>query len=124
MKYVFIILFGVCCNIVFATSYTYSPSQLSTIKTQLNGNLNAGDIVYLDDGTYTDFQVTFRGTGTETSPITLKAKNQGKAILTGKLNLKISGKYLVIDGLVFKDGEAASGDIVEFRSNSSTFADN
>jgi len=109
---------------VFATVYTYSPAQLSAIKTQLNGNLNAGDTVYLDDGVYTDFQASFRGNGTETSPLTLKAKNQGKAILTGKLNLKISGNYLIVDGLVFKDGEAASGDIVEFRTNSTTFANN
>jgi len=124
MKYILITLFWACCNMVFAAVYTYSPSQLSAIKTQLNGNLNAGDTVYLDDGVYTDFQVSFRGNGSETSPVTLKAKNPGKAILTGKLNLKISGNYLVVDGLVFKDGEAASGDIVEFRTNTTTFANN
>ncbi|MDR2475617.1 MAG: T9SS type A sorting domain-containing protein [Bacteroidales bacterium] len=113
-----------CCITVFATTYTYTPSQLSALKTQLDSKLQAGDIAYLEDGTYTDFQVTFKGNGTESSPITLKARNPGKAILTGKLNLKISGKYLIIDGLVFKDGQAASGDIVEFRTSSSSFANN
>jgi poly(beta-D-mannuronate) lyase len=124
MKPVYITwLAGWWCMTAFATVYTYTPSQLSALKTQLDGKLQAGDIVYLEDGTYTDFQVTFRGTGSEASPVTLKAKNQGKVILTGKLNLKMSGQYLIVDGLVFKNGQAANGDIVEFRTGSSTFAD-
>ncbi len=125
MKYLSIILL-IFCGIAsaFATTYTYSSSQLSTIKTQLDGKLKAGDMVVLEDGTYSNFQVSFTGTGTESQSIILKAKNPGKVILTGKLSLKMSGKYLVVDGLVFKDGLAASSDIVEFRTSSFVFANN
>ncbi len=115
---------GFLCANLFATDYSYTSSQLSELKTKLNGQLKAGDVVYLEDGTYTNLQVTFTGAGTEANPITLKARNEGKAILTGKLNLKIGGTYTIVNGLVFKDGQAASGDIIEFRTSSSSFANN
>ncbi|WP_163270241.1 polysaccharide lyase 6 family protein [Dysgonomonas sp. 511] len=105
--------------------YIYNPSQANELKAILNGKLVAGDIVYLADGTYKDLQLTFTGKGTASKPIVLKAKNPGKVILTGALNIKIGGEYLVVDGLVLKDGQAASGsDIIEFRSSSSNFASN
>jgi len=124
-----IILISIFIAFVFqyavSAEYSYSPSQLSAIKSKLNGNVNAGDIVYLEDGTYNDFQIVFKGTGTQSNPIILKAKNPGKAILTGKLNIRIGGSHLIVDGLVLKDGMAANGtDIVEFRSSTSAFAYN
>ena len=119
----FVLLF-ICANI-FSAEYTYTPSTISELKAKLNGNLQPGDIVYLNDGIYPNFQVIFSGSGTQTNPITLKSKNAGKAILTGNLNIKIGGDYLIVDGLVLKDGMAANGtDIIEFRTSSSTFAYN
>jgi len=123
-QFCLLVLFAFLWANVSSAEYTYTPSQLSSLKSKLNGGLSPGDVVYLSDGTYTDFQVTFKGEGTASNPITLKAKNQGKVILTGNLNLKMGGNYLVVDGLVFKDGMAASGDIIEFRSGTSAFAYN
>lgn len=123
MKYIYSFLLAILfCPQLFAAEYTYNPSQLTALKTALNGKLSPGDIVYLADGIYTDFQVTFKGEGTSAKPITLKAKNPGKVILTGQLNIKMSGNYLVVDGLVLKDGMAAKNDIIEFRTNTTTFA--
>lgn len=107
------------------TEYTFNPSQMAELKTQLKGKFKAGDVVYLEDGTYKDFQVVFTGTGRSNAPITLKAKNPGKAILTGGISIKIGGTFLIVDGLILKDGYAASGnDIIEFRTSSSNFAYN
>lgn len=115
----------VCSNIAStarAVEYSYSPGQYTSLKAKLNNQLQPGDVVMLEDGTYSDFQVSFIANGTADRPITLKARNEGGVVLTGKLNVKISGHYLIVDGLILKDGEAASGDIVEFRSSSSSFA--
>jgi len=105
--------------------YTYNPSQASELKTILKGKLKAGDVVYLEDGTYNDFQIVFTGNGQSNEPITLKTKNPGKVILTGDLSIKIGGTFLIVDGLILKDGKAASGnDIIEFRTSSTNFAYN
>lgn len=126
MKHFFVYIFlFLTSQSLLSAEYTYGPTQISALKSKLNGNLSSGDIVYLEDGTYNDIQLVFSGNGTQTKPITLKAKNQGKVIFTGKISLKIGGNYLVVDGLVLKDGMAADGtDIVEFRSSSSNFANN
>ncbi|MFV0467708.1 MAG: chondroitinase-B domain-containing protein [Dysgonomonas sp.] len=119
------IFFLVLCSGLFSAEYTYTPSQISSLKAKLKDGLLPGDIVYLADGTYSDFQVVFSGSGTAINPITLKAKNEGKVVLTGNINLKIGGSYLVVDGLTLKDGMAANeGDIIEFRTSSSVFANN
>jgi len=98
---------------------------MAELKTKLKGKLKAGDVVYLEDGTYKDFQVVFTGNGRSDEPITLKAKNPGKVVLTGDLSIKIGGTFLIVDGLVLKDGKAASGnDIIEFRSSSTNLAYN
>lgn len=119
------VCFILFCQYSVSAEYSYDSSQISALKTKLNGNLSAGDVVYLEDGTYNNLQIVFKGNGTASSPITLKAKNQGKAIITGEISIKIGGRYLVVDGLLLKDGMAANGtDIVEFRSSTSSFANN
>lgn len=105
-----------------AAVYSYSPEQMEALKAKLHNRLSPGDIVYLEDGTYTDCQFSFIGKGTADKPITLRARNVGSVVLTGKLSLKISGEYLIVSGFILKDGEAASNDIIEFRSSSTSFA--
>lgn len=111
-------------NNLLATEYTYSSSQQSALKTKINGALQPGDIVYLENGTYSNCLLLFKGEGTENKPITLKAKNPGKVIFNGQVKLQISGQYLVVDGLVFKDGIAVNSDLVEFRTSSTVLANN
>lgn len=124
MRYILIILllfFGIA---VFGAEYAYTPAQTSAMRSKINGNLAAGDIVYLENGTYTDCLLTFKGNGTAANPITLKARNAGGVVFTGSLRLQISGSYLIADGLVFKNGTASNSDIIEFRTSSSVFANN
>ncbi|WP_163319666.1 chondroitinase-B domain-containing protein [Dysgonomonas sp. 520] len=124
-KTIFILFFIFFCSNIFSAEYVYNSTQVSALKNKINGKLSAGDIVYLADGTYNNLQLVFTGKGTESKPIVLKAKNPGKVILTGGISIKISGTYLVVDGLVLKDGMAATGsDIIEFRTSSTAFAYN
>lgn len=84
--------------------------------------LVAGDIVTLANGTYQDFEILFTGSGTKAKPITLTAETKGKVILSGQSNLRLAGKFLVVSGLVFKNGFTPSSEVIAFRRNKSDFA--
>ena len=66
--------------------------------------LKAGDIVVMQSGRWHDQQIRFTAKGTLQQPIVLKAQKPGKTRLTGYSFLKIYGKHLMIDGLLFTDG--------------------
>ena len=85
-------------------------------------NLSAGDEIVLADGIWNNFEIVFKGEGTEQSPITLKAQTKGKVILTGQSNLRLSGKHLFVNGLVFKDGYTPSNSVITFRTDKETLA--
>lgn len=75
-----------------------------------------GDVLVMQDGTWTDQEIDFAARGSEDAPITLRPQTPGGVTLTGKSELKISGRYLVVDGLQFRDGALrSSSHIVEFR---------
>lgn len=67
-------------------------------------NAVAGTTILLADGTYSQsgsFAITDKN-GTETNPITIKAVNQGQAILTGRAGFSINNSsYVVIQGMKF-----------------------
>ncbi len=77
-----------------------------------------GDVVVMANGVWRDAQIVCEGIGTEDLPVTLRAEERGKVILTGRSNLRIAGRYLVVDGLVFMDGYSSGGGVVDFRNGS------
>lgn len=102
-----------------AEEYTISSSiELNNLS------LSAGDVVTMTNGIWDNQELSFKGSGTENSPITLKAETQGEVILTGFSKLALAGEYLVVDGLTFKDGELEGDPVVSFRTSSSSMANN
>jgi poly(beta-D-mannuronate) lyase len=81
-----------------------------------------GDVVKLANGTYQDFEILFTGKGKKSAPITLTAETKGQVVLSGQSNLRLAGEYLVVSGLVFKDGYTPSSEVIAFRRNKSDFA--
>ena len=79
--------------------------------------LQPGDTVTLADGEWRDFQILFTGEGRQGSPITLTAQTPGGVILTGRSNLRMSGSYLVVSNLVFRDGWSPTGEVISFRQS-------
>ena len=63
-----------------------------------------GDTLVMNDGTWTDAEIDFVGVGTADGPITLRPQTAGGVLLTGVSQMRISGSYLVVSGLHFKDG--------------------
>lgn len=83
-----------------------------------------GDVITLADGTWSDFEILFKGKGEEDNPITLTAQTKGGVILSGQSNLRLSGEYLVVSGLVFKDGYTPTKEVIAFRENKANLAYN
>ncbi|PZX49821.1 polysaccharide lyase 6 family protein [Algoriphagus chordae] len=89
----------------------------STIST-----LKAGDTLLLANGVWKDAELIFEGKGTADSLIVLMAETPGEVFLEGKSNLSIAGEYLVVNGLVFRNGFTPSGEVISFRTDSKNLA--
>lgn len=77
----------------------------------------AGDRVVLANGEWRDFEIVLTGKGREDAPITLTSQEAGKVLLTGQSSLRIGGEYIVVRGLVFRDGYSPRGEVISFRRN-------
>ncbi|MDP2038475.1 MAG: chondroitinase-B domain-containing protein [Ignavibacteria bacterium] len=95
----------------FVTTSTELSSAISLSK--------PGDVIVMKNGIWQNVLINFQNDGNSSFPITLKAEKKGEVIISGKSNLRIAGNYLVVDGLVFKNGYSASSQaVVEFRTSS------
>ena len=65
-----------------------------------------------------------QGIGQKDKPITLTAEEKGKVFITGLSNLRLAGEYLVVSGLVFKDGYTPTSEVISFRRNKENLANN
>ncbi|GAA0854720.1 polysaccharide lyase 6 family protein [Aliiglaciecola litoralis] len=82
---------------------------------EISPNLVAGDTVVLKNGIWTDFEILLQGRGAADAPITLTAETKGEVVLSGQSNLRLAGQYLVVSGLVFKNGYTPSSAVIEYR---------
>ena len=79
-----------------------------------------GDTLVMRNGVWRDASLLFRGTGKPDAPITLRADTPGEVVLSGTSKLSIAGRYLVVQGLLFKDDAPTakkSGPVVSFRGD-------
>ncbi len=85
-------------------------------------SIEAGDSIVLANGVWSDFEIVFQGKGTEKEPITLTAEEKGKVIISGQSNLSLAGEYLVVSGLVFKNGYTPTSSVITFRKSKTELA--
>ena len=78
-------------------------------------DLEPGDTIMLANGEWRDFEILFTGVGTPERPITLTAETRGEVLITGQSNLRMAGEYLVVSGLVFRDGYTPTNTVISFR---------
>jgi poly(beta-D-mannuronate) lyase len=83
-----------------------------------------GDEIVLSNGIWNNAQITFYGLGTELQPITLRAEEQGKAIIEGESYLHLGGQHLIVEGLYFKNGYSPKSSIIGFKINEDSTAFN
>ena len=87
-------------------------------------SLQPGDSIVLANGRWENFEILFSGTGTEEAPIRLSAETPGKVLLTGQSNLRLSGEWLDVSGLVFTDGFTPTREVISFRRTKGDLANN
>ncbi|TBN03659.1 alginate lyase [Hyunsoonleella flava] len=123
MKRIFFLVFAfalVSCSKISKNSEVI-VTNFSELKISIE-NARPGDIITMANGVWKDIQIIFNAEGTEQAPIILKAESPGKVFIEGVSNLKFGGKYLVVDGLHFRNGFSPDKAVVDFRVNDSIIA--
>ena len=110
---------SVCISLVFASYDANATTYQVGSAAEINAlpDLSPGDVVIMKNGAWTNQTVIFKGEGTESNPIVLKAETPGQVVLTGTSTLSIAGNYLQVESLKFIYGTAA-GNVIEFRRGS------
>ena len=105
-------------TLVHPTSAAIIPVRSAAeIRTAMS-SAQPGDTLLMQEGTWVNQHISFVGNGTELDPIVLRAETVGSVVLTGTSTLRISGEWLVVDGLVFNEGYTFSSPVIEFRATS------
>ncbi|MCL4106174.1 UNVERIFIED_CONTAM: hypothetical protein GTU68_058480 [Idotea baltica] len=104
-----------------ATAREYRVSNQQEYR-QASENLEAGDTVVLANGVWQDFEIVFEGVGSKDKPIVLTAQDKGQVVISGMSNLRLAGEYLLVSGLVFKNGQTPSEAVISFRKNNDELA--
>ncbi|GAA3512140.1 hypothetical protein GCM10022393_27350 [Aquimarina addita] len=86
--------------------------------------VSPGDHIILKNGEWKNVNLIVHGQGTLELPITIEAEASGNVIISGDSSLKMTGTYLIVKGLWFKDGYTSGNAVISFRNNSSEFATN
>lgn len=101
---------------ISAYSNEYKVSSAEEIKKMLK-DIQPGDTITLSNGIWMNQEIIFTAFGKSDYPILLRAETPGKVIMTGYSSLKLAGEYLIVDGLLFKDGAVEKGAVIEFRTS-------
>ncbi|GAB7255897.1 chondroitinase-B domain-containing protein [Polaribacter sp. OB-PA-B3] len=104
----------ISCNETSVNSILVNDSSelLDAIK-----ELKAGDEIVMANGTYKDVEIKLIGEGTESDPIKLKAETPGEVFIEGASSLEISGNYIEVSGLFFRNGHSPKTNVIAFRTS-------
>lgn len=115
------ILFFISCDkIAIHTIHVNNSSELIDAAK----NAKSGDHIIIKNGVYKDVAIKFIGEGTEDNPINLSAETAGQVFLEGTSSLEISGNYLHVDGLFFRNGYSLKDNVIAFRTGTKKVANN
>jgi poly(beta-D-mannuronate) lyase len=107
---------NIISNQILVHTVTEFDQAVSTAK--------PGDVIVLANGVWKDAELVFQGKGSQDNPITLTVEEKGKVTLEGNSNLQLAGEYLVVEGLVFKNGYTPTNAVISFRKNKEELANN
>ena len=111
--------------LLFISFSGFSRRTVVSTATEINNTFwIAGDTIVMKNGTWINQAISLRADGTVDQPIVLMAESSGNVVLTGTSKMAFAGKYLVINGLYFKDGTLSGSDVISFRTSSSSLAEN
>ncbi len=117
MYRVFAVIFVVCFFCIDLSAKDFLVENIKTLHKTIK-KVKSGDVIIMKDGIWSDVDIIFNAEGNKTTPITLRAEHQGKVIISGKSSLVIRGDHLIIDGLVFRDGQPSHTRLITFGKKS------
>ncbi|MFM1970505.1 MAG: hypothetical protein RL731_327, partial [Bacteroidota bacterium] len=90
--------------------------SVSTTQELVNSGLQAkaGDTVVIKSGNYSNCKLLLSAKGTARQPIVFMAQVPGSVHFTGNSYLHITGTYITVTGVVFKDGYAGKNHVWQF----------
>ncbi|NYE08679.1 hypothetical protein F4694_005528 [Bacillus niacini] len=123
MKKLWKSLLSVCIVTAFSSIPFGASAEESLVKVSSVDEISAAmskaqpdDTIVMRNGVWKDAAIVMEGAGKQNKPITLRAETPGQVVLSGASTLNIGGSYLVVDGLVFKDGgDIDDSGVIEFR---------
>ena len=83
-----------------------------------------GDSIILANGVWKDAKFIFKGNGKSGKYIYLKAETTGKVFIEGESSLSISGNWLHVSGLIFREGYTPGKTVIEFKTSETDYAYN
>jgi poly(beta-D-mannuronate) lyase len=116
------------CALAFAfcgaKASTFNVGNISEFN-KIAKSVQPGDSIILADTVWKDVELKLKANGTKGKPIVLTVKTPGKCTFEGISNLRISGEYLIVDGLIFINGHAPlNKPVIDFRTSNENFAYN
>jgi len=126
-----LVIIFICISCLQATTYYVSTNgsdnRSGTSESQAWGTfshaisrMSAGDILIILDGMYNQ-SLSVSRSGSSSSPITIRAKNDGEVIIDGQNNRRpasISSSYIIIEGIIFQN---SSGNVVTVTGSYNIF---
>lgn len=105
-----------CCLLLsFAAFAETIPVKNAEELKAANKRARPGDVIVLQNGEWNNTVIELNCSGTAAQPITFKAQNAGKVLITGKSRLALGGSFIVIDGWYFTSGYAGDDAVIDFR---------
>jgi len=101
MKIIYLVVVFLFASCQHGNAESYIISNMSELS-KLN-SLKPGDKIVIASGNYNSQKMQFTANGTEYAPIILEGEKPGEVIFTGESSLKISGSFIVVRNLFFKD---------------------
>jgi poly(beta-D-mannuronate) lyase len=105
-------------GVMLLTTLQVWANKLSVTTTQelmKTGLLaKAGDTVVIKSGNYTNCNLIISAKGTARQPIVFMAQVPGGVVFTGNSYLHITGTYITVSGVVFKNGYSGKNHIWQF----------
>jgi len=101
-------------------STTTNPTKVSIVKDKNElyealKNTSPGDEIVMANGIWENVQIRLKNSGEEGNPITLRAETAGEVFIEGVSDLKFGSKYVVVNGLYFRNGYTPSNAVIDFK---------
>lgn len=122
-SYFFLLSFFINICLLMSQESTLIVSNIKEFNNAIK-NVQEGNTIVLKNGEWKNINLNVKGIGVKEKPIIVKAETAGKVLITGDSKMTITGDYITVSGLWFKDGNPTSKSIISFRGKDKKVANN